>query len=92
MSHDHAVSAPHQGALALGVAVAAVALCVTIWLALIGAPLGLVGLFLGIRALRHERRAGRTGGLAIAAVVLSALAVLSLPFLGVACNSGLTCV
>jgi hypothetical protein len=92
MSRTLAAPATRLGPIALGVSILAVALCVTIWLSLLGAPLGLVGLVLGFMAVRKERRAGRTSRSGVAAIVLSALAVLSLPFLAVACNSGLSCV
>ncbi|MEJ7715669.1 MAG: hypothetical protein WKF40_08230 [Thermoleophilaceae bacterium] len=67
-------------------------LCATIWLSLLGAPLGVVGLLLGVKAVRDARRDGRRTVSGWVAIVLSALAVLSLPFLGWACNSWLICV
>ena len=78
--------------VALGLGIVAVLLSATIWLSPLGAPLGLVGLLLGILALREARRHGRRSRVAIAAIVLSALAVLALPALFTACSNGLSCV
>ena len=77
--------------VALGISLLAVALCATIWLSLLGAPLGALSGALGLVAVRRGRRAGQTTRLAVAAVVLSALAILSVPVLSVACSS-LSCV
>ncbi len=84
--------AGYVGLAALVVSVVAALLSATIWLSLLGAPLGLVGLALAFVALRRARASGRrswTGGVAAA---LSALAALALPFFLWACNSWLSCV
>jgi hypothetical protein len=81
-----------MGKLALAISVVAVLLCATIWLSLLGAPLGLVGLVLGVLAVRRGRRGGSTSRTGVAAIMLSALAMLSLPFLGWACSSWASCV
>jgi hypothetical protein len=81
-----------MGRVALAVSLIAVLLCATIWLALLGAPLGVAGLLLGSKAVRDARRDGRRTPSGVVAIVLSVLAVLSLPFLGWACNSGMSCV
>lgn len=81
-----------MGKIALVVSLLAVALCATIWLSLLGGPLGLLGLGLGIAAVRTARRAGTRSRSGIAAIALSALAVLSLPFLYVSCSTWLSCV
>ena len=78
--------------LALAVSILAVLLSATVWLSFLGAPLGLVGLGLGLWAIRGARTRGTRSGMGLAAVVLSALAVVALPFFLVACNEGLSCV
>ena len=78
--------------VALGVAILAALLSATIWLSFAGAPLGFIGLALGALALRGARKEDRGAKMAIAAIVLSLLAILLLPMWLVACNDGLSCV
>ena len=81
-----------MGKGALAVSLIAVALSATVWLSLIGAPLGVAGLVLGGLAIKRARRDGRKTTMGWVAIGLSTLAVLALPFFGWACNSWLTCV
>ena len=81
-----------MGRIAFVVSLVALVLCATVWLSLLGAPLGVVGLLLGVKAVHDARRDGRRTIAGGAAIVLSALAVLSLPLLWWACNSWLSCV
>ena len=81
-----------MGRVALVVSLIAVVLCATIWLSLLGAPLGVVGLVLGVKAVRDARREERRTVSGWVAIVLSTIAVLSLPFLWWACSSWLSCV
>lgn len=80
------------GLIALALSILAVWLCATIWLGLVGGPLGLVSGVLGLRAVRTARQHGARSVIGAVAVVLSALAVASVVFFGLACNVWLTCV
>ena len=74
--------------VALVLSIVAVLLSATIWLSFAGAPLGVVSLLLGLLALRAARRRGERSRAAIAAVVLSLVAIAALPVLLAVCNGG----
>ena len=74
------------GPIALAVSLLAALCVITIWFALLGAPLAVVSLGLGIWAVRSARKAGAKSATGMAAIVISALAILALPALAVLCN------
>jgi hypothetical protein len=72
--------------IALAVALLAALLSATLWLSFAGAPLGLIGLVLGVLAVRGARKRHERSWLGIAAIVLSVFAMLVLPALFVVCD------
>ena len=83
---------PAIGPAALAIGLIAALLSATIWLSLLGAPVGVGGLVLGVLAIRAARKGGARSWTGIAGAVLSALAVLALPFFYWSCNAWMTCV
>jgi len=81
-----------MGIAALAVGVIAALFSATVWFSLIGAPLGAVGLGLGVVAIVQARRQSTRSWTGVAGAVLSALALLALPFFYWSCNAWMTCV
>lgn len=73
--------------VALALSILAVLCSATIWGVFVGAPLGVLSGILALLALRRARRRGEGAGVAITALVLSVLAILSLPGVYAVCSN-----